>query len=672
MTSLNPQQYAAVHETECPLLVLAGAGSGKTRVITEKIAHLIRSGHSARNIAAVTFTNKAAREMKSRVSCLLTDREIRGLVVSTFHALGLDIIRKEHKALDFKASLSVFDEQDRTQILKELISFHTQNPVETDAAESVGREISRRKALFLLPHDTTPPPIAEVSDFDAIYALYLQQMKAYNAIDFDDLILLPVLLFKAHPDILEKWQNKLRYLLVDEYQDTNETQYQMLKLLVGKVGRFTVVGDDDQSIYSWRGAQPENLSKLKSDFPKLKVIKLEQNYRSSKRILGVANALIANNPHIIQKNLWSKLPEGELLSVLHHRDEVLESRQICSDLIHHRFKNASSYSDYAILYRSNHQARIFETSLREASIPYFISGGQSFFSYAEVKDVLAYLRLALNHNDDAAFLRVVNTPKREIGPKTLERLSHYARRRNLSLFKALPELGARSEIGEGGWRRLKTFLHQIETLSNGIRELDQPFEHIEAFLAEIDFSGWIQETSKSPESAKRRQDHISELMGSLRRIQGDGQGEESPKTLDEVVSKILLLDILDRNQEENPGERVHLMTLHASKGLEFPYVYLVGMEENLLPHENSMEPSAIEEERRLAYVGITRAQRKLTFSYCTHRKRRGDLETRKPSRFLDELPEKDLEWAARKAIDPEIQKLRGQASISQLKNLLKP
>ena len=670
MESLNPQQHAAVQETQRPLLVIAGAGSGKTRVITEKIAHLVRNGHPARNIAAVTFTNKAAREMKSRITGLLSDREMRGLVVSTFHALGLEIIRREHKALGLKATLSIFDEQDRTALLKELIGPHGQH-AEIDAAEWAAREISRRKGLFLLPHQPAPAQTPAPPEFDSLYLHYMQQMKAYNAIDFDDLILLPVVLFKEHSDILERWQNKLRYLLVDEYQDTNETQYQMMRLLVGKLARFTVVGDDDQSIYSWRGAQPENLSKLKIDFPALRIIKLEQNYRSSKRILGVANALIANNPHEITKKLWSNLPEGDPLIVLHHKDEVAESRQVCADLVHHRFKLATRYSDYAILYRSNHQARIFETSLRESGIPYFISGGQSFFSYSEVKDVLAYLRLSLNSDDDGAFLRVVNTPKREIGPRTLEKLSNYARRRELSLYEVIPEFGAREEVGEKAWHKLQHFRLHIERLKQGIQDLQDPFKRIEDFLDEIDFAGWLQETSKTPETAKRRLEHVSDLMSSLRRIHGENVEDEQPKSLDEVVNKILLLDILDRNQEENPGERVHLMTLHASKGLEFPFVYLVGMEENLLPHENSTDASGIEEERRLAYVGITRAQKRLTFSYCTHRKRRGDLEARQPSRFLDELPEKDLEWAAKKAIDPEIQRQRGQTSLNQLKSLLK-
>jgi ATP-dependent DNA helicase Rep len=665
--TLNPQQQAAVTETEKPLLVVAGAGSGKTRVITEKIAHLVGQGLAARHIAAVTFTNKAAREMKNRVGRLLEDREARGLTVSTFHALGLDIIRKEHKALGYKSAVSIFDEQDRVTLIKELIRHH-RSDLDPDLAESFSQTVSRLKNLFLLP-EMAEEATGNSPGLEEIYRLYLHQMRAYNAVDFDDLILQPVLLFKSHPDILEKWQNKLRYLLVDEYQDTNETQYQMLKLLVGRLGRFTVVGDDDQSVYSWRGAQPENLAKIQADYPQLKVIKLEQNYRSTQRILHAANTLIANNPHVIEKKLWSALGYGETLKVIHHRDESQESRQVCSELMHHRFRRASKYSDYAILYRSNHQARIFETSLREAGIPYAISGGQSFFGYTEIKDILAYLRLVVNPDDDAAFLRIVNVPKREIGPATLEKLGVYAHRRGSSLFRASQEMGAANELGESAYRRIFRFTELIQQLENKTQQ-ENPFAEIQTFLLDIDYEGWLHEQSNSIESARRKIDRVNELMGWLKRI---GTDEESEKTLplSEIISKIMLMDVLDRNQEEASGDRVNLMTLHASKGLEFPYVFLVGMEENLIPHENSIEGDAIEEERRLAYVGITRAQRELVMSYCTHRKRRGEIETREPSRFLYELPEDHLEWSARRAVDPDTLKKRGQDSLNQLRNLLK-
>jgi ATP-dependent DNA helicase Rep len=665
MSQLNPQQHAAVVTTDCPLLVLAGAGSGKTRVITEKIAHLVREGLPARHIAAVTFTNKAAREMKHRVGKIIDDKNIRGLTVSTFHALGLDIVRREHAALGFKKAISIFDESDRLTVVKELIA-HGPAGRDGDRAEQYAAQISRWKNLFVTP-DRAGEALA-LPDAAGLYGEYTRQMRAYNAVDFDDLILQPVLLFRGNGEVLEKWRNKLRYLLVDEYQDTNQTQYELVKLLAGKLGRFTVVGDDDQSIYSWRGAQPENLAHLQRDFPRLKVVKLEQNYRSSGRILKLANALISNNPHVFEKRLWSAHGPGDPARVLHHRDEVAEARQVASDLLTHKFRNGTQFSDYAILYRGNYQSRPFEKALREASVPYFISGGMSFFNYTEVKDVLAYLRLLVNPDDDAAFLRIVNVPRREIGPGTLEKLGAYAHRRHLSLFAASGELGLQQEVPEAGWRRLRHFRDLVADTADRAERGDT-FAVVDEFLARIGYEQWIRDNAAGEDATRRKWGQVQELLDWLRRIAAES--ETGKKSLAEVVARILLLDILDRNEEDSAGDRVSLMTLHAAKGLEFPYVYLVGVEENLLPHETSIEEETIEEERRLAYVGITRAQRLLTLSYCTHRKRHGEIVERQPSRFLDELPADDLEWTARKALDPEVKKERALGSLAAARNLLK-
>ena len=665
MSQLNPQQRVAVVTLDCPLLVLAGAGSGKTRVITEKIAHLIQQGTPARHIAAVTFTNKAAREMKSRVGKLVDDRNIRGLTVSTFHALGLEIVRQEHGALGFKKAISIFDEHDRLLLVKELIK-HGSSDWDIDQAEQYAAQISRWKNLFLTPERVRADGRGTESAA-RLYAEFIRHMKSYNAVDFDDLILLPVLLFQENEDLLEKWRHKIRYLLVDEYQDTNLTQYQMVKLLAGKLGRFTVVGDDDQSIYSWRGAQPENLAQLQRDFPRLKVIKLEQNYRSTGRILKVANKLIANNPHVFEKRLWSAFGPGDPLRVLHHKDDIAEARQIASDLIHHKFRHATRFQDYAILYRSNHQSRLFEKALREAGIPYFISGGMSFFGYSEIKDIMAYLRLMVNPDDDAAFLRIVNVPRREIGPTTLEKLGAYANRRHISLFAACHEFGLQQLLPEAGLHRLRHFCDRINDVADRAVRGDT-FAVIDDFINAIGYDHWLRETAASEEAAKRKMGQVRELLDWLKRIATEEGTQE--KSLAEVVARVMLLDVLDRSQEENAGDRVNLMTLHAAKGLEFPYVYLVGMEENLLPHETSIEDNTVEEERRLAYVGITRAQRLLTLSYCTHRKRHGEMVDRQPSRFLDELPEEELEWPARKALDPEVKKERGQASLAHLRSLL--
>ena len=666
MAKLNPQQQAAVKTIDQPLLVLAGAGSGKTRVITEKIAYLVKQGLPARHIAAVTFTNKAAREMKDRVSKLLDDKQMRGLRVSTFHALGLDILRKEHKVLAYKAAITLFDEQDKQTLLKNLINHGVKN-CDIDNFERYSQQIGHWKNAFITPEQALSSANPEQQPAASLYHEYTRSLKAYNAVDLDDLILLPVLLFQQHPAVLEKWQNKIRYLLVDEYQDTNITQYQLVKLIAGTLGRFTVVGDDYQSIYAWRGAQPENLAQLQKDFARLQVIKLEQNYRSTGRILKVANHLIANNPHAFKKRLWSELGYGDPLRVLSHKNDQVEAQQIISEIVHHKFKTGSRYQDYAILYRGNHQSRLFEQGLRENNIPYLISGSSSFFANAEIKDILAYLRLFVNQDDDAAYLRIINTPRREIGPTTLEKLGTYANERHISLFAASTEVGLSQKLTDKSVHRLQIFHDWVIRTADCIDRGDN-FSIIEDVIKHIDYEQYLKEDSKSKESAERKIKNVYELIEWLKRIadkETDGQ-----KPLAEIVAKIMLMDIMDRNQETEISDQVSLMTLHAAKGLEFPHVFLIGIEENILPHQNSIDNDNIEEERRLTYVGITRAQRTCTFSYCTHRKRYGEISECEPSRFLNELPVEDLEWINKKQLTPEVIKERGKANLTNLKTML--
>ncbi|MEI8208761.1 MAG: DNA helicase Rep [Methylococcales bacterium] len=672
MAKLNPQQQAAVKVIDNPLLVLAGAGSGKTRVITEKIAYLVKQGLPARHIAAVTFTNKAAREMKSRVSKLLDDTQIRGLRVSTFHSLGLDILRKEHKVLTYKAAITLFDEQDKLALIKNLIT-HGAKDCDIDQVDHYAHQIGQWKNAFITPEQALTQATKEHYSSAILYQEYTRSLKSYNAVDFDDLILLPVLLFQQHPSVLEKWQNKIRYLLVDEYQDTNITQYQLVKLLAGALGRFTVVGDDDQSIYAWRGAQPENLAQLQKDYSRLQVIKLEQNYRSTGRILKVANHLIANNPHTFEKRLWSELGYGDPLRVLSHKNDQVEAQQIVSEIIHHKFKNGGRYQDYAILYRGNHQSRLFEQGLRENNIPYLISGSTSFFSYSEIKDILGYLRLFVNPDDDAAYLRIINTPRREIGPTTLEKLGGYANERHISLFAASTELGLTQRLSEKSIHRLQKFHDWVLDTARRIDQGDR-FSVIEQFIQQIGYEQFLKEESKSKESADRKIKNVYELIEWLKRIaeknspSEDGNSSKAP--LAEIVAKIMLMDIMERNQEAEVSDQVSLMTLHAAKGLEFPHVFLIGIEENILPHQSSIDSNNIEEERRLAYVGITRAQRTCTFSYCTHRKRYGEVSESEPSRFLSELPADDLEWINKKQLAPEVIKERGKANLANLKSML--
>jgi len=419
---LNYNQQQAVEYVDGPCLVVAGAGSGKTRVITNKIAYLIRHrGYLPRQVVAVTFTNKAAREMKERVGKTLGKKETRELIVSTFHTLGLEIIKREHSALGIKANFSLFDEHDQMALLKELTFDLLAD--DKDLLRQLASTISNWKSNLLTARQVMAQVKSEKDQlFAECYQGYELHLSSCNVLDFDDLITKPTRLLDENEEVRSRWQQKIRYLLVDEYQDTNTSQYQLVKLLVGKRGRFTVVGDDDQSIYSWRGAQPQNLALLKNDFPQLNVIKLEQNYRSSGRILKAANILIANNPHVFDKKLFSELGYGEALKVITANNEDHEAERVIGELVAHHFINKTQYKDYAILYRGNHQSRLFEKLLLQNLIPYRISGGTSFFSRAEIKDILAYLRILTNPDDDSAFLRIVNTPKREIGPKTIQKL----------------------------------------------------------------------------------------------------------------------------------------------------------------------------------------------------------------------------------------------------------
>lgn len=652
--------------TDSPLLVLAGAGSGKTGVITHKIVHLVRNeAIQARHIAAVTFTNKAAREMKSRVSSMMQSEETRGLRVSTFHNLGLNILRRDHKALGYKSGFSIFDAQDSAALIREL------GRKEHDATEQIDAfqwRISDWKNAMVHPdHALSHAADEQEAACARLYALYNRHLKAYNALDFDDLILQPVRLFQEHPEVLQAWRERIRYLLVDEYQDTNACQYDLVKLLVGDRGTLTVVGDDDQSIYAWRGARPENLAQLQEDFPTLKVIKLEQNYRSMGRILKAANELIANNPHLFDKSLWSDRGYGDPIRVLRTKDADNEAQRVVSEILHHKFIHKTRDSDFAILYRSNHQARLFEQILREHRIPYHLSGGTSFFERSEIKDLLSYLRLLANPDDDAAFLRIVNTPRREIGASTLEKLGAYANSRERSLFAASFEIGLEETLKGRGLNNLRTFTEWLTNLSDRVQR-EEPVEVVKDLIRDINYEAWLQETSASVEAAERRIKNVDSLLDWLKRMREDQGPNEG---LAEMVSQITLLDILDRQDEEDGGDRVSLMTLHTAKGLEFPHVFLVGVEEEILPHRNSLEDDAIEEERRLAYVGVTRAQKTLTITFAAKRRRYGEVIICQPSRFIEELPQDDLQWEGRgEERPPEERKQRGRAHIANLRGML--
>lgn len=665
---LNPSQQHAVEAVTGPCLVLAGAGSGKTRVITNKIAWLIRqSGYQARHIAAVTFTNKAAREMKERVAQTLGRKEARGLQISTFHTLGLEIIKREVAALGMKANFSLFDDQDQLALLKELTQPWLQE--DKDLLQQLTSTISNWKNDLIGPEQAISLARSERDQiFAKCYQLYEQHLRACNVLDFDDLILKPTLLLRDNAEVRERWQQRIRYLLVDEYQDTNTSQYQLVKLLVGARARFTVVGDDDQSIYSWRGARPQNLVLLKEDFPQLEVIKLEQNYRSSQRILRAANILIANNPHVFEKRLFSQLGEGDSLKVIHTNNEDHEAERVAGELIAHHFINKTAYRDYAILYRGNHQSRVFEKLLMQNRIPYRISGGNSFFSRPEIKDILSYLRLMTNVDDDSAFLRIVNTPRREIGSATLQKLGEWANLRNKSLFRASFDLGLAETLSGRGLKSLQGFTEWFASLITLSER--EPIDAVRDLIRGIDYESWLYESSASTKAAEMRMKNVNTLFQWMTEMLSGSELDE-PMTLTQVVTRFTLRDMMERGESEEELDQVQLMTLHASKGLEFPYVYLVGMEEGLLPHQSSIDENNIEEERRLAYVGITRAQKELTFTLCRERRQYGEINRPEPSRFLLELPQDDLQYEQQKKVMTSEQRMvNSQSRVAGLRDML--
>ncbi|HEV2111938.1 MAG TPA: UvrD-helicase domain-containing protein, partial [Gammaproteobacteria bacterium] len=511
LKALNPAQRAAVTHLDGPLLVLAGAGSGKTRVITQKIAYMVGAcGVAPVNIAAVTFTNKAAREMKARVGELLPAERSQGLTVSTFHTLGMRILREEHARIGYRRSFTLFDTEDSLTLLRELLKVERADKAEV--LERAQWQISAWKSALLDCEAAVKQAEDEHQRRHArLYLDYERHLRAYNAMDFDDLIARPVRLLESDAEAKEKWQDRLRYLLVDEYQDTNAAQYRLLRLLAGPRAAFTAVGDDDQSIYSWRGAMPQNLALLKEDFPTLKVVKLEQNYRSARRILRVANALIGHNPHLFEKQLWSELPEGEPVRVIPCPDGQQEAERVVTEIAAHKLRYRSRNGDFAVLYRSNHQSRLFEKALREQKIPYELSGGTSFFDKAEVRDLVAYLRLLVNPEDDSAFLRIVNLPRRELGPATLEKLGAYAGARHVSLFAACFEAGLREHLPDRGAERLHEFATWVSRMAEHA-ENGPAAEVVREMLEDIAYEGWLRDNARDPASAERKWENVQEFV----------------------------------------------------------------------------------------------------------------------------------------------------------------
>ncbi len=667
---LNPRQKEALLHVSGPLLVLAGAGSGKTSVITQKIAHLINECNiPAERITAMTFTNKAAREMKGRVQKLLPSEKTRGLSISTFHHFGLQFLRYELLHTPLKGNFSIMDSDDSKRLLAELMVRDNLSGAERGDLLSLAiKMISDWKNDLIEPKDASQT-IDKQEDliFAHLYELYERHLRAYNAVDFDDLIVLPVKILRENAQVRQKWQNRIRYLLVDEYQDTNTAQYELVKLLTGVQARFTVVGDDDQSIYAWRGAKPENMQLLKQDFPHLTVVKLEQNYRSTNRILSAANSVITNNEHIFEKQLWSDKGHGEKIRVLTCTDDTSEAQRVAKEILTHRIRRSGTWEQYAVLYRSNFQARALEAELRSLQIPYKLSGGTSFFARTEIKDVMSYLRIILNPDDDTAFLRIINTPKRGIGSASLEKLGLFAQEYSISLLSACSHAGLKNALGAKAANTLQDFSEFVEHFTRDLYENTDPIPLIRQMIEETGYLDYIKGDSKTPQQEKNRLDNIESLYSSINSMINRAEDDDE-KTIDAVIRKLVLLDMLEQQQEEANTNKVNLMTLHAAKGLEFDYVYIIGVEEDILPHRNSLDDDGIEEERRLMYVGITRAKHELTLMVAKKRRSGKDFRQTTPSRFLDELPSEHIDYPERQT-KTQSNKNPEQIATDYLKNM---
>ncbi len=668
--TLNPAQLQAVHHLNGPCLVLAGAGSGKTRVIVHKIGKLLQTGLEPRQIAAITFTNKAAAEMRDRAKALVGARAARELVVSTFHSLGVRMLREDGPRLGLKENFSILDSDDVLGVLREaggttdaklarswqwaisLWKNQGLDAAQAAAAAAAGDELERTAAVVM--------------------QRYEERLNAYQAVDFDDLIGLPLKLLTRDAEARGKWQAAFAHVLVDEYQDTNAVQYELLKALVGPHTPFTAVGDDDQSIYGWRGATIDNLKRLPQDYPRLKVIPLEQNYRSTGAILRAANHVIAHNPKLFEKTLWSEFGEGEPVQLVECDGEEHEAERAVARIQALRARGgAVKFSDFAILYRANHQARVFEQKLRAAQIPYKVSGGQSFFDRTEIKDLCGWLRLLVNQDDDPAFLRAVSTPKRGIGHTTLGALGEYAGQWKTSLFEALFSPGLATKLKPKALQALHDFGREVNDLEHRARQTtgaEDARALLLGWLKAIGYEQHLHDTEESEKLATARWSNVLDFVDWIARrcggelTQEGGTFETERQSVLQVAQTIsVIISLAERGDDQDV---VTLSTLHAAKGLEWPHVVLAGVNEGLLPFKSGdedMTPERLQEERRLMYVGITRARTTLAVSTLRRRKRGRETVAGVPSRFIAEM--KLGEGVAREDPRERLRKLRERLAV---------
>ena len=662
MHGLNLPQRQAVLHVEGPLLVLAGAGSGKTRVIVEKIAHLVSSGRMpAKRIAAITFTNKSAREMRERVTRRIKGDAAEGLTVSTFHALGLKLLQMEHAKLGLRRGFSIFDADDSNAQIKDLLGAGSKH----DAVDAIRNLISRAKNAGLSPEQAQAEArSAREHEAASVYARYQQRLSTFNAVDFDDLIRLPVQLLESDDDCVAAWRERIGYLLVDECQDTNDAQYRLLKAIAGPKGDFTCVGDDDQSIYAWRGANPDNLLQLGSDYPQLAIVKLEQNYRCSNRVLRAANALIANNPHEHPKTLWSDQADGERIRVWECKDHAHEAEKVAAEIQFQAQKTGAPWSDFCILFRGNFQSRALEKALQLLRVPYHLTGGTAFLDRGEVKDAMAWLRLVANPDDDTAFLRAVQSPKREVGATTLAKLAELARHAHLPLSRAAESVGLLKQLAPRAANALGGFADILRGLRQDAAHLP-PAELVRRLNERSGLLSMLRAECKDEATFQRRRQNLDELADWF---DGPGSNRGRASGAGELAAALTLLSHADKG---DAGNQVRLMSLHAAKGLEFRYVFIVGVEDGVLPHEASLEEGRLDEERRLLYVGITRAKEQLWLSHAREAQKWGDRLRLAPSRFLDELPAAELQRdGADPVADAERKQERATAGFAAIRALL--
>ncbi len=644
--TLNPAQLEAVHHLHGPCLVVAGAGSGKTRVITTKIARLLQAGYQAKNIAAITFTNKAAQEMRERAKGLVGARAAKDLAISTFHSLGVRLLREEGTRVGLKEQFSILDSDDVLGVLRDAGGTTDANMAKQwQWTISLWKNMGLNAEMALKAAKDEQERVAAV-----VMGRYQERLAAYQAVDFDDLISLPLKLLTEDAEARGKWQDTLRYVLVDEYQDTNSVQYELLKAIVGERGMFTAVGDDDQSIYGWRGATIENLKRLPVDYPNLKIIPLEQNYRSTGAILRAANNVIETNPKLFQKKLWSEYGDGEPIALVEADGEEHEAERAVARIqaIRASLGAKVKFADFAILYRANHQARIFEQALRRAEIPYKVSGGQSFFDKSEIKDLCAWLRLLVNHDDDPAFLRAVTTPKRGIGHTTLGALSQFAGRWKISMYEALFSDSLSTVLNKkaiGSLHEFGRYLNDLEYRARHTEGAEDAKTLMLEWLKDIGYEQHLYDNDENEKAAAARWsnvldfvDWVAKRCGGQLAQDGGATFEEPKQTVLQVAQTIsVILSLSERGEEQ---DQVVLTTLHASKGLEWPHVFLAGVNEGLLPFkadDEDMTAQRLEEERRLMYVGITRARTTLAVSTLRRRKKAREMVMGIPSRFIAEM-----------------------------------